>query len=117
VHESDSELNRLLKLSAQNREAAECSITLPTRYLAPCTLVQGHESGDDETETTGVSTQADDLIDISTMAFMQKLEHLLLVEANLDKQISQLEDYKASLLKQPAKVMLVHPLLFKDKDC
>jgi len=66
--------------------------------------------------TTNLAVQVDDIIDISTMAFMQKLEHLMLVEANLDHQISQLEEYKQSLLKQPAKVMLVHPLLLKDKD-
>jgi len=106
-----SHTNKKLKQTVQSNEGAETTITIRTQYRSVPITFQHAEI---EEKIKSLAVQVDDIIDISSMAFMQKLEHLMLVEANQNHRISQLEEHKRFLWKQLAKVMLGHPLLLKD---
>ena len=105
----------MLKQSATNSQLQTANLVRISIARPASAERQDDEPRDVTCESSSVSTQADDLIDLTTMAFLERLEHLVETEASLDRQIEQLENYRQTLLNQPAKVLLVHPILLKDK--
>ena len=112
INDQDSEVTKLLKQSAANSQLVRIPLGIPQATSEQ----QSYEDSEESPiiETSSVCTQADDLIDMTTMAFLKRLEYLIETDSDLDRQIEQLEKHKETLMKQPAKLLLVHPILLQD---
>ena len=102
--------NLLLKLDIYSEDSEEVKrVKMAAQESAESLLEDSLEKG-------GIGVQADDIIDHTTMAFVQRLDRLFEADSRLDEEIAELENCKRTLSSKLGKVLFAVPVVLENTE-